>query len=172
MDETSDKELETQALVQNLAEEACLSLFEAYGVQLQRVESTQTPPTGERSLTGIIGFTGHGLSGMCLIASTEEPLAASIPAGGSLRDWLAELSNQLGGRLKHKLLTQGAEVYITTLVLRATRIEPLPRRKLIPRGFTAVRGSVSLWVEVEVAPDFELVPTEDLPVAEGESVMF
>jgi CheY-specific phosphatase CheX len=172
-DIATPKELETQHLVENLAEEACLSLFEAYGVQLERVESAQTPPTGERSLTGIIGFTGNGITGMCLVAATEEPLIASNPANGSLRDWVAELSNQLAGRLKHKLLTQGAEVYITTpIVLRATRIEPLPRRKLVPRGFSAHDGSVSLWVEVEVTPEFQLVPTEEVPVAEGESLMF
>jgi CheY-specific phosphatase CheX len=174
MDETaSEKELETQQLVENLAEEACLSLFEAYGVPLRRIQSEQTLPHGERSLTGIIGFTGKGITGMCLVASTEEPLIASNPAGGALRDWVAELSNQLAGRLKHKLLTQGAEVYITTpIVLRATRIEPLPRRKLVPRGFAAADGSVALWVEVEITPEFELVPTEEVPIAEGESLMF
>jgi CheY-specific phosphatase CheX len=171
-DTATAKELETQQLVEDLAEEACLSLFEAYGVKLRRVELAQTPQ-GERSLTGIIGFTGTGITGMCLVAASEQPLIASNPASGTLRDWVAELSNQLAGRLKHKLLTHGAEVYITTpIVLRATRIEPLPRRKLVPRGFSAEDGSVALWVEVEVTPDFQLVPSEEVPVAEGESLMF
>jgi CheY-specific phosphatase CheX len=170
----SAKELETQQLVEGLAGEACMSLFEAYGVQLQHTEVAQSP-IGDNSLTGIIGFTGNGITGMCLVAASEEPLAASNPAQGSLRDWVAELSNQLAGRLKHKLLTQGVEVYITTpIVLRATRIEPLPRRKLMPRGFSAAGGSVALWVEVETTPDFVLVPPSEaeIPAAEGESMMF
>ncbi len=175
MEETATpQELETQLLVENLAEEACLSLFDAYGVQLHRSEMAQTP-SGDRSLTGIIGFTGRGITGMCLVAASEEPLVASNPTQGALRDWVAELSNQLAGRLKHKLLTQGVEVYITTpIVLRATRIEPLPRRKLVPRGFTAAGGMVALWVEVETTPDFVMVPpsADEVPAAEGETLLF
>jgi len=173
-DAASQKENETQALVEGLAEQACVSLFEAYGVTLTQTDLAETP-SGERSLTGIIGFTGAGLTGMCLVAASEEPLIASNPAGGSLRDWVAELSNQLAGRLKHKLLAQGIEVYITTpIVLRATRIEPLPRRKLIPRGFSLERGgSVALWVEVEIGPDFAIVPANaEATVAEGETLLF
>jgi len=167
----SPKEIETQQLVENLAEESCLSLFEAYGVQLQHSEHSNAP-TSERSLTGIIGFTGQGITGMCLVTATEGPLHASNPAGGSLRDWVAELSNQLAGRLKHKLLALGAEVYITTpIVLKATRIEPLPRRTLMPRAFTAADGTVALWVEVEITPDFQLVPG-DPPIPEGETLLF
>lgn len=170
---TSQTELETQQLVENLAEEACLNLFEAYGVKLSHAQAA----TGgdEHTLTGIIGFTGNGITGMCLVAASEGPLAASNPAQTPLRDWVAELSNQLAGRLKHKLLTLGAEVYITTpIVLRATRIEPLPRRKLVPRGFVADDGTVSLWVEVETTPEFALAPPnpEEMPASEGEALLF
>lgn len=172
MDDTATaQEIETQQLVENLAEESCLSLFEAYGVQLQHSNGVQEP-TGDHSLTGIIGFTGQGITGMCLVAASEGPLMASNPASGRLRDWVAELSNQLAGRLKHKLLAMGAEVYITTpIVLRATRIEPLPRRTLVPRTFKAADGTVALWVEVEITPEFQLTPGEE-PVAEGETLLF
>lgn len=173
MEEISAKEMETQKLVEGLAEEACLSLFEAYGVHLKPASSET--PSGDRTLTGIIGFTGRGITGMCLVAATEEPLNASNPTQGALRDWVAELSNQLAGRLKHKLLTQGVEVYITTpIVLRATRIEPLPRNKLEPRGFSALGGTVALWVEVETSPEFEIIPpsADEVPAAEGETLLF
>jgi hypothetical protein len=170
---TSPRELQTQQLVESLAEEACLSLFEAYGVPLERSEYGRTP-SGDRALTAIIGFTGVGITGMCLVAASEEPLLASIPVTGALRDWIAELSNQLAGRLKHKLLAHGAEVYVTTpIVLRATRIEPLPRRKLVPRAFSALGGTVALWVEVEISPEFKMVPPEEeQSVAEGETLLF
>ena len=174
MEEThGSNEVETQALVEGLAEEACLSLFEAYGVQLQRSTLDHAQVT-DRTLTGIIGFTGKGITGMCLVTASEAPLIASNPSGGALRDWVAELSNQLAGRLKHKLLAQGVEVYITTpIVLRATRVEPLPRHKLVPRSFSANDGTVALWVEVEVAPDFRLAPeTAETAVAEGETLLF
>jgi CheY-specific phosphatase CheX len=173
-DTTSAQELETQQLVEQLAEEACLSLFDAYGVQLE-LQPGFAKGNDERSLTGVIGFTGTAITGMCLVSASEEPLIASNPAGGSLRDWVAELSNQLAGRLKHKLLMHGVEVYITTpIVLRATRIEPLPRRKLVPRGYVLkTGGNVSLWVEVDIGPDFQLSPNAvETPVAEGETLMF
>ena len=174
MEHTHDpNDLETQTLVEGLAEEACLSLFEAYGVQLER-RLVDHPQNTDQTLTGIIGFTGNGITGMCLVTASEAPLIASNPSGGALRDWVAELSNQLAGRLKHKLLAQGVEVYITTpIVLRATRIEPLPRHKLVPRSFSASDGTVALWVEVEVTPDFKLAPeTAETPVAEGETLLF
>jgi CheY-specific phosphatase CheX len=169
----SPEELETQQLVECLAEQACLSLFDAYGVQLSLLQNVSSAGS-EHCLTGIIGFTGDGITGMCLVAASEEPLAASNPAGGSLRDWVAELSNQLAGRLKHKLLAKGVVVYITTpIVLRATRIEPLPRRKLTPRVFQALGGSVSLWVEVETSPAFKVgVSAAEAAVAEGEALLF
>ena len=166
-------ELETQTLVESLAEEACLSLFDAYGVSLERIESTDALSPAQ-SLTGVIGFTGVGITGMCLVAASEEPLLASIPVVGSLRDWVAELSNQLAGRLKHKLLAKGLEVYVTTpVVLRALRIEPMPRRKLQPRSFRARGGTVALWVEVEIGPQFRLSPSEiELPASEGDTLLF
>ncbi|MDB4972732.1 MAG: hypothetical protein JWN48_1073 [Myxococcaceae bacterium] len=169
----SEQELATQRLVEELAEDACLKLFEAYGVQLSPLEAGQGVG-GQGAMTGIIGFTGRGITGMCLVTSGEPPLLASNP-GGSLRDWVAELSNQLAGRLKHKLLTEGLEVYITTpIVLRATRIEPLPRRKLSPRSFACSSGgTVELWVEVEVGPDFSWdASSAEVPIGEGETLLF
>jgi CheY-specific phosphatase CheX len=172
MEYSESKSMDTQKLVESLAEEACLSLFNAYGVQLE--PGAREPRTHERTLTGIIGFTGKSITGMCLVDASEAPLMASNPAGGALRDWVAELSNQLAGRLKHKLLALGVEVYITTpIVLRATRIEPLPRTTLMPRVFSAPNGSVNLWVEVETTPDFEMVPgAAGGSAAEGETLLF
>lgn len=166
-------EIETQQLVENLAEGACMELFDAYGVRVERVAQEDQLPAGEGALTGIIGFTGTGITGMVLVAAAEAPLVASNPAGGSLRDWVAELTNQLAGRLKHKLIAQGVEVYITTpIVLKAMRIEPLPRRKIVPRALQAAGGPISLWVEVEVSPDFTQSVPGEIPVSEGEALLF
>jgi len=162
-----------QELIEGLAEESCVGLFEAYGLQLTRVDRG-TQHIDEVSLTGVIGFTGPGIWGMCLLAGDKEPLRASNPIEGSLRDWMAELSNQLAGRLKHKLIARGAVVYITTpIVLRGARIEPLPRRNLTPRVFKGGGGTLSLWVEIETAPDFVLAEEViEETAAEGEALLF
>jgi hypothetical protein len=162
-----------QELIEQLSEEACVGLFDAYGLKLTRVKRSKE--VEEVSLTGVIGFTGPGIWGMCLLAGEKEPLRASNPTDGSLRDWMAELSNQLAGRLKHKLIARGAIVYITTpVVLRGARIEPLPSRHLTPRSFKGGGGTLSLWVEVETAPDFKLdkEALDEESANEGDALLF
>lgn len=172
MTEDITPELATQGIVEQLAEAACMELFTAYDVAIARADDASLPPA-DSTLTGIVGFTGAGITGMVLIASSEAPLRASNPASGALRDWVAELTNQLAGRLKHKLLAEGIEVYITTpIVLRATRIEPLPRRELAPRVLQGAGGLISLWCEVEVSDDFKHTAPGEVAIAEGEALLF
>jgi len=173
MDSVRPCDGETQQLIESLAGEACTSLFEAYGSPLTQLDDFETK-SDEVSLTGVIGFTGPGIWGMCLIASDKGPLEASNPTDGSLRDWMAELSNQLAGRLKHKLIARGATVYITTpIVLRGARIEPLPKKNLKPRIYQASGGRLSLWVEIETAPEFVLGnEIVEETAAEGEALLF
>lgn len=161
--------------VAKLAEDACIELFAAYGVKLTLLSST-AQESHEISMTGLVGFTGPGAWGMCLLGGNQGPLRSSNPTGGRLRDWVAELTNQLAGRLKRKLVDRGALVYITTpIVIRGARIEPLPRkdRRLRPSVFEAESGRLTLWVEVETSPDFILSPEPaELTMAEGEAVLF
>jgi hypothetical protein len=164
---------EMQAMIEDLAQESCVSLFEAYGVKLSPGDGSVDLGDDVR-LTGVVGFTGPGILGMCLISGTDGPLNATNPAQGSLRDWMAELANQLAGRMKHKLIARGAVVYITTpIVLQGARIEPLPRHRFRQQVFNADNGRVALWVEAETAPDFVLTegPAEEA-VAEGEAMLF
>jgi CheY-specific phosphatase CheX len=160
-----------QQLVEDLGESACRDLFDAYGVALERCVGVES--NKELTLTGVIGFTGPGICGTCVLASTSSPIQASMPEGGSIRDWVAELSNQLAGRLKTKLIAVGVTVYITTpVVLRGTRMEPLPAVDIAPRTFTTADGSLLLWVEVETGPDFEISPSPGPVVSEGEAILF
>jgi hypothetical protein len=164
---------EMQGLIEDLAQESCLSLFEAYGVALTKSEAAADLGDAVR-LTGVVGFTGPGILGMCLISGTDGPLSATNPAEGSLRDWMAELANQLAGRLKHKLMARGAVVYITTpIVLQGARIEPLPRHRFKQQTFECESGKVALWVEAETAPEFVLNESAvEETVAEGEAMLF
>ncbi|MET0339923.1 MAG: chemotaxis protein CheX [Polyangiales bacterium] len=174
MEQNDSTQMNAQLVVEDMAEEACFSLFDAYGVPLTK-EQPETLSLGERALTSIVGFTGEGLTGMVLVSAAEGLLVKSNPVGGaSLRDWVAEMSNQLAGRLKHKLLAQGVEVYITTpIVLRAARVEPLPRTTLSPRTFSNPEGFLGLWVEVDSAPGFKFQPgAAGEAVAEGETLLF
>jgi CheY-specific phosphatase CheX len=163
----------TRSMVELLASEACVEVFAAHNVTLQS-RSEPDLLIEDDSMTGVIGFSGPGIWGMCLLSSSRAPLAASNPVGGSARDWLGELVNQLAGRLKRKLIAEGATVYVTTpIVLRGARIEPLPRHNLRPRTFDGASGSVELWVEVETAADFKLTPeAAETTLSEGDAIRF
>jgi hypothetical protein len=159
-------------LVDKIAEEACTSLFQAYGVPLETV----TAGTAAPALSAVIGFSGPGIRGTCILAASESPIKMSDPIGGSPRAWIAELSNQLVGRIKNKLLAHGAEVYVTTpVVLRAELLAPVDgRSQLAPRAFASQGGNVFVWIELDTDPTLLLsvTPREAAAVQEGDAVMF
>jgi CheY-specific phosphatase CheX len=162
---------EARALVQQIAESACMQLFEAYGVQLQRVDPNAAP-TLPVCLSGLVGFSGPGIRGASILAASESPIARSNPVEGSLADWIAELANQLVGRIKNQLLRSGADVYATTpIVLPGDHIAPMRRADITPLVFSAEGGSVFVWIELDTQPDFQLgMPGE--VINEGEAVLF
>jgi CheY-specific phosphatase CheX len=160
-------------LVDKIAGEACTSLFQAYGVPLETV-----PAVGAAApaLSAVIGFSGPGIRGTCILAASESPIKMSDPIGGSPRLWIAELSNQLVGRIKNKLLAHGAEVYVTTpVVLRAELFAPLDgRNQLVPRAFASEGGNVFIWIELETDPTLVLsaTPGDEVAAEEGDALMF
>jgi len=166
-------ESDAQALVESIADEACTGLFEAYGVPLQRCEF-EPASTKELLWSSVVGFTGPGIRGACILAATEQPLHSSLPISGSLRDWIAELCNQLTGRIKNRLAAHGAEVYVTTpVVLRGEHLAPLPRKDTPPHLFSSEGGTVLLWLDVETEPGFALKsPPEPRLISEGEALLF
>jgi hypothetical protein len=160
-------------LVDEIAHEACASLFQAYGVPLETV-----PASGAAApaLSAVIGFSGPGIRGTCILAASDSPIEKSNPIGGSPRAWIAELSNQLVGRIKNKLLAHGAEVYITTpVVLRGELLAPLDgKNTLPPRTFASAGGSVFVWIELETDPTLVLTlrPRAEVAAEEGDALMF
>jgi CheY-specific phosphatase CheX len=164
-----------QEMIQNprrrleaLSEAACRELFSAYGVRLE-----QRPSHGARcdlAVTSIVGFTGDGISGACVLGSTVAPVIASMPSGGDPHDWIGELASQLAGRIKAKLIALGVTVYIDTpIVMRGTRVSSASAIELSPPH--ATDEAVLLCVEVETTPGFRpSEPGESLPA--GEALFF
>jgi CheY-specific phosphatase CheX len=165
--------LNPEALVRRVAAEACKDLFEAYGVPLEAITPSNIPRS-KIMLCGVIGFTGPQIRGTCILASTEEPISDSIPVTGSLRDWIAELSNQLVGRIKNKLLGFGAEVYVTSpAVVRGEHLAAPSMCEIEPMSFKSEKGNVYLWVDVEADSNFALLdPPEPAGAIEGEALLF
>jgi hypothetical protein len=92
----------------------------------------------------------------------------------TMRDWLAELTNQLLGRVKNRLLAFGTVIHCSTpVVLGGERIAPISSQPL-GHLFTADGGLVSVWFDTVVRPDFTLSPRADaleLP-SEGDALLF
>lgn len=162
-----------QQLISIVAHEACTSLFDAYGVNLHSTTDADTSQA-KVLLCGVVGFAGPGIRGTCILAATEEPISKSIPVSGSLRDWIAELSNQLVGRIKNKLLGYGAEVYITSpAVVRGEHLAAPSNCAIKPLSFATSGGNVFLWVDVETDATFALIsPPEPPGASEGEALLF
>lgn len=163
--------------IDNILFTATTSLFKAYGLPL----SEAAAPVGGVSapLCAVIGFGGKTLAGALMIAADKEPIAASRPTPQTTdRDWIAELSNQLLGRVKNRLLGFGVEVHATTpIVLRGERISPLGASGSLPgvTFTTSVGGRVTVWVDHQAIDGLQLAKLAAAaePLArEGDVILF
>lgn len=165
--------IELTKVVARLAREACIELFRAYGIDLRPEQHALQ--SDDRMLCGVIGFVGTGLRGSCMLVGHDALIMESCPDGGHCRDWIGELTNQLAGRVKAKLLKYGVEVALSTPVgISGVAVHPLPRNELKPSGFSAAKRSLLVWVEMDSEPGFVLVESAkpEPGRAEGEIVLF
>lgn len=154
---------------------SCKALFADYSLTLDEASAAALDTDEPVLYCGVIGFTGDDLRGSVLLAATEGAIAHTSPVGpGALRDWMAELVNQLAGRIKNQLIGCGTTIYISTpVVLRGQHLAPLPRQHIEPVTFRCELGYVCVWLDAVVREGFELVEQEGAARAiEGEAFMF
>jgi CheY-specific phosphatase CheX len=162
---------ETTRAIQALAGAACVELMQAYGVQLS--PRLGWAESDEVMLSGVMGFVGDAVRGTCVLAAPLGTIEAAAPKDAGARDWVGELSNQLVGRLKAKLMARGATIALSTpVVLRGVKLSPLPRTDVEPVVFETSTGKVLVWLEVEIEDDFRLGEERALKASEGELLVF
>lgn len=145
--------------IEEMTADSCVELFDAYDVPLTTAENSLWALSNEPLFSGVIGFVSAEVRGTCLLACERGPLEKSCPPGGQIRDWTGELSNQLLGRLKTKLLGHDVEIGLSTpIVVQGIRLQPLPRQAIEPAVYKSPAGMVLVWVEVEIATGFVLPP--------------
>lgn len=139
---------------------------------------------GEHDLVAIIGFAGANLRGCVGVAASLPSVLAVHPlgpqaeqSGRPAEDWLAEIANQVLGRVKHRLSGYSLEVSPSTpVVLRGLQIRVARARAGPPRCYKATTscGSIIAWIDVTspIAEDFELTPGATADAAPGESFFF
>lgn len=166
--------MDNRQTLENLLVECAAALFSAYNRPLTYSGIT-TSGSETFVLSGVIGFAGSDMRGTLLLAMTGGLLEDLSPTPASMRDWIAELSNQLLGRIKNQLLRYRTEIYATTpSVLRGELLTPLPRTSLPGHRFESPRGVACIWLDVEIRDGFSLgTPTEgDVGAPEGASLFF
>jgi hypothetical protein len=163
-------------VIESAVSDSCLSLFEDYALPLRRTDVSSLTSNAELLFCGVVGYSGEQMRGTLLLATSREPLGRTSPTTeGSLREWIAELSNQLLGRIKNKLLTRGVTLHLSTpIVLRGQHLAPLSRTELVPFAFACEGGAVCVWFDAELAPGIDLTTVVDTDglASEGTSMLF
>jgi len=152
--------VQVEDLVEQCAIESAVGLFQAYRVSLECADATERAVMPDVSLCGVVGFVGEQVSGALVLAATPEALACSNPTTASSRDWMGELSNQLFGRIRNRLLRRGLELIGTPpTVVRGQHLEALTSsrecRPIVLRSPSG--GKVCVWMNC--------VPKDGLPIS-------
>jgi hypothetical protein len=163
-------------VIEQTVSEACISLFKDYSLPLQRAAARRLEGDSELVYCGIVGFSGEQMRGSVLLASSREPLGRTSPTNdASFREWIAELSNQLLGRVKNKLIPRGVTLHLSTpVVLRGQYLAPVPRVELVPLLFCCDGGYVCVWFDAELKEGIDLSQLQENAgmISEGDSVLF
>jgi CheY-specific phosphatase CheX len=165
-----------EEVIDQVVTSSCTSLFVDYALALEQIDPKKL--TGRMNMTfcGVIGFTGDQLRGTLVLATSDEALGRTLPSSGSsMREWIAELSNQLLGRIKNKLVAHNVMLHMSTpLVLRGELISPVSKTPLAPYTFACDAGAVCVWVDVEIVPGVDLTQVSDAPdmMSEGSGFLF
>jgi hypothetical protein len=161
----------TNARIAELAAESCVALWRDYSIELTPAGYDADESSEDPMLFGAIGFVGERLRATCLLGTHQRLLQASGRSSNQPRDWIAELSNQLIGRIKMRLLGCGVNVKVTTpLALSGIKLRPLPRLAPAPLAFTSAFGPVVVWLELESERGFILPDEKPLSITPGDLV--
>lgn len=165
-----------ESVIETTVSEACIGLFEDYSLPLLRTTTGPLDGDSELLYCGVVGFSGEQMRGSLLLATSREPLGRTSPTtDASFREWIAELANQLLGRIKNKLIPRGVTLHLSTpIVLRGHHLAPIPRAELVPFVFRCEGGYVCVWFDAEVAQgiDLTVVTESEGLISEGESMLF
>lgn len=148
-------------LLANLVRRCTTDLFAAYDIPTTVAEPPQQLP--EFAYGAVLGFTGESMRGTLVLAMAAETIhRSSPPPSGSLREWIAELSNQLLGRIKNQLLAYGVEIHVTVpVVIRGRLLSSESGPELVPYRFIADGADVLVWFDPEIVAGLELVKVPD-----------
>ncbi len=136
-------------------QDACVELFRDY--RLPRVMRAAAPD-GAVDFAGRIEFDGDELRGSLSVVATRSLLDDMRGRGHACQDdWVAELANQMAGRLKLKLIRRGVVIRLgTPRLFRNGEASALARRDRSRIWLRSGAGVIGLKLETIVSEDFTL----------------
>lgn len=165
-----------EEVIEQAVTSSCLSLFADYALTLERVDAATFADVFDIVFCGVVGFSGDQMRGTLLLASSSEPLGRTLPSSdASLREWVAELSNQLLGRIKNKLFAHGVTLHLSTpTVLRGQHLVRVSASPFPPYAFSCDGGVVCVWIDTELSPGIDLTQVTETPdvMSEGSGFLF
>jgi hypothetical protein len=154
-------------ILNQLIAQATTELFADYSFPVTFVGRVEAPPALPE-IAGVISFFGTDITGTIALATSRQLIdakAAATPGVVSSTDWLAELTNQLLGRIKRLLAAQSATIYLGTPVAVSGRELEFSARgdRAAPTCnlFLAAQGGILVWSDVQYAEGFEFHSNTD-----------
>ncbi len=168
------------SLVRELLAESALQLFDSCNAPVVDNRPADTPPSVGSTLA-VIGFAGKQMRGALVLFLYPGVLRASYPTPGEVDEedllaWAGELSNQLLGRFKNKLLTRGVTIDLSTPTAMSGQglrfATAPPASHLVERRFDFGGEPVLVRLEARASDGVEL-RTPGLPSSsEGDMILF
>jgi hypothetical protein len=169
--------MDNGTILDELVTDCCVSLFQDYSLPLKAAQTIEIESSEDLLYCGVLGFSGDHIRGTLMLATSEKPLGRTHPSGAeSLRSWIAELSNQLLGRIKSRLLRRGVTLNLALpVVIRGKHLSRIPSVDLKPHSFVCEGGLVCVWFDAELAAGLDLSKIDEsaeTPLGEGTGILF
>ena len=101
-------------VIHQSAIDATYELFDSYGVAIHFTEITESKKESINGFLGMIGFSGVQIKGSVSVWASSEVLEKTGYSEFDKTDWIAEIANQILGRIKNKLIRFNVEVMTGT----------------------------------------------------------
>lgn len=170
----------SQGIVDSIVQGSTVDLFEAYGVAVApraRIKGS----AGRRQTseyTGVIGYNSKGGRG-ALLLDIPLPVLSQMKTfpGASVQtmDWLRELTNQLAGRIKNRLLRFQFDLQVglpTVLERRMLEHRAPPGESATFYGFRTMRGEIQVLLEGTIDESTFAYAGDLVMPSEGDVIIF
>jgi len=142
------------SFLDTIVQSATVDLFRSYGVAVAPVaRRTVRPANLPEGHCGAISFNGQGVNGALTLFVPLPILGLTKPGmlqAPQARDWIRELTNQLMGRIKTRLLQLGVTLSMglpSALDRRLVERRERPSGSLLVFEFRTIRDAITVTLE-------------------------